>query len=164
MFFTIPIDYLGKFKYRTITARNNNFWFKYRHIKPHEIYKNDHQMEQWVWLNLLKEGTPYLKKDCSLNDYWLFLHKNILVVNPKQIGYLWNRSSDFYLNNCSRFAPSGNGLMKSAQPFRDFFSYSLINSYLLIRNTNLSNYFHNARKFLPLRNFFILLFHSHFTT
>ena len=158
MFFTIPIGYINKFRYRFAPKGSNDFWFKYRHIKPQEIYKNNHQMEQWVWLNLLREDIPSLEINCSLKDYWLFIHKYILVMSPKQIGYLWNRSSDFYFNNSSRFAPDGNGLLKTSKPFRDFFSFSLINSHLLISESKLSDFFHNSRKIYFIKKFIYFTF------
>ena len=157
MFFTIPFSYIGKIPYRIKPNKRNLFWFNYRHLNPYEIFKNDHQMEQWVWFNLLKETIPHLKESCSLKDYWLYLHTNILIFNPSQIGYIWNRSSDFYLNNWHRFDPNGHGLMKTSKPFRDFFNYSPITSNLLIHNTKLSNYFFNSRKIIFIKKLLFLI-------
>ena len=157
MFFTIPISFINKLPYRLIPESDKRFWINYRHIKPHEIFKNDYQMEQWVWINLLKDISPNLKIDCSLRDYWEFIHQNILVITPKQIGYIWNRSSDSYLNNWVRYAPNGNGLFSTTKPIRDFFSYDFINSNLLIRRTKLARYFINIRKEIFLKKFFYFL-------
>ena len=75
-------------------------------IPPNEIFKNDYQMEQWVWINFLNNSEKKLDNNCSFRDYLDFLNKNILVLTTKQIGYLWNRSSNFYYHNWSELKHS----------------------------------------------------------
>tara|TARA_B100000886_G_scaffold154148_1_gene104919 strand:- start:1189 stop:2226 length:1038 start_codon:yes stop_codon:yes gene_type:complete len=122
-FFTIPIESIKEKNYEFKTKNRSRIknWFWYR--QPYEIFKNNHQPEQWLWLNILGCSSIDLKKSCSLKEYIEFLNTNILVLKTSQIGYFWTRGGSFYLNNWPKFSPHGEYLMKSTYPLKDFISY-----------------------------------------
>ncbi len=132
-FFTIPLNLINTIPYRIVPNTRFLFWWHLRHIKPHEIFKNDQQMEQWVWINIIKNSNLKLSKDCTYEEYLYYLDKNILVLPTKQIGYLWNRSSDIYFHNWVRYPPRGRGLLLSTKPLRNYTSYSSFISPLLLK-------------------------------
>lgn len=123
-FFTIPFGLLNSIPYRIRPIKKRPFWWDYRHIQPHEIFKNNHQMEQWVWIHIINNSIKKLPANCKFDDYLSYLEKNVLVLPSKQIGYLWNRSCDFYFHNLIRFPSWGKGLKISSKPLRHFTSYS----------------------------------------
>ena len=137
-FFTIPFQLINSIPYRIRPNRKRNFWWDCRHIKPQEIFKNNHQMEQWVWVNFLNSFSFNLNKNCTFEEYIDYLDRNILVLPPKQIGYLWNRSSDVYLHNLVRFPPFGRGLFISTKPLRNYTSYSSFISPLILKQDSIA--------------------------
>lgn len=122
-FFTIPIESIKEKNYELKTKNKSRIknWFWYR--QPYEIFKNNHQPEQWLWLNILAYSEIDLKRTCTLKEYIEFLNKNILVLKTSQIGYFWTRGGSFYLKNWAKFAPDGEYLMQSTYPLKDFISY-----------------------------------------
>jgi len=124
-FFTTPLSMIKdqNFIYRTKSDKQSLFWWKYRHIKPYEILSNNHQMEQWLWSNLLKNNFS-VSLDISYSEYINYLSKYFLIIPTWQIGYFWTRSSEFYLRNWVKFSSKGHDLFKTTMPFRDFISYS----------------------------------------
>lgn len=123
-FFTIPFYLINSIPYRRKPNKKKNFWWDHRHIQPYEIFKNDHQMEQWVWINIINHSHKKLSKYCDFDEYINYVNENILVLPSKQIGYIWNRSSSIYLHNLIRFPSWGKGLLISTKPLRNFTSYS----------------------------------------
>ena len=124
-FFTTPLGMIKdqNFIYRIKSEKQSLFWWKYRHIKPYEILSNNHQMEQWLWSNLLKNYFS-VSLDKSYSEYINYLSKYFLIIPTWQIGYFWTRSSEFYLQNWVKFSSKGQDLFKTTMPFRDFISYS----------------------------------------
>ena len=59
-------------------------------------------MEQWVWIHIINNSIK-TALNCKFDDYLSYLEKNVLVLPSNQIGYLWNRSCDFYFHNLIRF-------------------------------------------------------------
>ncbi len=124
MFFTIPLNLIDTIPYRVVPKKKYLFWWYFRHLKPHEIFKNDHQTEQWLWKHILNKFNIKFINNYSFDDYLGYLDKYILVLSTKQIGYFWNRSSNLYLHNWVRFPPNGRGLSISTKPLRNYTSYS----------------------------------------
>ncbi len=124
-FFTTSISLIKdqNFIYRIRSKKNSLFWWKYRHIKAYEILSNNHQMEQWLWSNLLRNNFS-VSLDISYKEYLNYLSKYFLIIPTWQIGYFWTRSSEFYLHNWVKFSSQGNDLFRTTMPFRDFISYS----------------------------------------
>ena len=124
-FFTTPIGMIKdqNFIYRIKSEEQSLFWWQYRHIKPYEILSNNHQMEQWLWSNLLKNNFS-VSLDISYSEYINYLSKYFLIIPTSQIGYYWTRSSEFYLHNWVKFSPKGHDLFRTTMPFRGFISYS----------------------------------------
>ena len=159
MFFTTPLNLINNIPYRKIPERKNLFWFHMRYLKPHEIFKNDHQMEQWLWFHLLNNFGNVFDNQISIRDYWKLMENYILVLNPKEIGYIWNRSSDVYLNNWEKYSPNGKGFFKTTRPMRNFLNYSNFMLYLLTIKSNLSNYFIKYRRLIFIqKSFYLIIF------
>lgn len=139
-FFTIPLSALNSIPYRVRPNKRKAFWWDYRHIQPHEIYKNDHQMEQWIWKNIIMNSKQSIDLNCNFEAYLSFLEKNLLIITTRQIGYTWNRFNTTNLQNWVRYVPNGEGLFSSTKPLRSFFSYS---SYLspVYKNKYIVSYF-----------------------
>lgn len=123
-FFTIPIKSLTNIPYRIRPNKKKAFWWDYRHIQPHEIFKNDHQMEQWIWKNILINSDKDIDLDCHFEEYLGFVERNFLIISSKQIGFTWNRFNTTMLHNWVRYVPNGEGLFSSTKPLRSFLSYS----------------------------------------
>ena len=124
-FFTAPTEIIKEqnFIYRVKSENESLFWSEYRHIKAYEILSSNHQMEQWLWSNLLKNNFS-VNLEISYEDYMNYLSKHFLILPTWQIGYLWTRSSSFYLHNWVKFSSRGHDLFKTTMPFRNFISYS----------------------------------------
>ncbi len=124
-FFTTPMGMIKdqNFIYRIKSDKQSLFWWKFRHIKPYEILSNNHQMEQWLWSNLLKNNFS-VSLEMSYSEYLNYLSKYFLIIPTWQIGYFWTRSSEFYLRNWVKFLSEGHDLFKTTMPFRGFISYS----------------------------------------
>ena len=122
-FFTTNIGMIKdkNFIYRVRSKKNSLFWWKYRHIKANEILSSNHQMEQWLWSNLLKNNFS-INLDISYREYINYLSKYFLIIPTWQIGYFWTRSSSFYLHNWVKFASEGHDLLRTTMPFRNFIS------------------------------------------
>ncbi len=156
-FFTIPISMIINLNLRYRTSPDKEFfWWNYRHIKPFEILSHSHQMEQWLWSNLLSRTQNKINLNCSYKEYINYLYKYFLVIPTKQIGYSWTRSSKFYLHNWLRFSSVGHDLSRSTIPPRVWISYS---SFLGIyfKDNNVLSYFATVRVIIFLRKFFRLL-------
>ncbi len=124
-FFTTPIGMIeyDNFIYRVRSKKNSLFWWKYRHIKANEILSSNHQLEQWLWSNLLKNNFS-VNLDISYREYINYLSRYFLIIPTWQIGYFWTRSSSFYLHNWVKFSSKGHDLLRTTMPFRNFISYS----------------------------------------
>ena len=125
IFFTLDIHEFLSMKIPYRYKENNQIinWFWYR--QPYEIFKNDHQCEQWLWKNIFLNSNI----DSSIfkthdEEYFNFLEKNFLILSPSNIGYRFSRGSKFNVFNQSRFLPRGKHFFSNTYPLTDFVSYN----------------------------------------
>ena len=157
-FFTMPAYMIIDLNLRyRINPKKNLFWWEYRHIKPFEILSNSHQMEQWLWSHFLSSSQININLNCSYEEYINYLYKYFLVIPTKQIGYLWTRSSEFYLNNWVRFASVGHDLSRTTIPPRVWISYTSFLG-LYFKDKNVLTYFIAVRKIIFFRKLIRLFF------
>ena len=132
IFFTLDIkEFLSikiPFRYKKRNAIFNWFWYR----QPYEIFKNDHQPEQWLWKNIFLNSSINFSTFGQLNNYFNFIERNFLILSPEKIGYNWTRGSKFKLYNESRFVPIGRDLFINTKPPTDFVSYNSFLSKILI--------------------------------
>ncbi len=141
IFFTMDTDVFLQVKlpYRYKIKNNLLNWFWYR--QPYEIFKNDHQLEQWLWKNIINSQKKELSPNCNFNDYLNYLKNNFLIISSRSIGFIWTRGGKYNLFNNSRFVPFGKNLFINTNPPSHFLSFNTFlckvirseNSILLIK-------------------------------
>ena len=99
-------------------------WFFYR--QPYEIFKNDHQLEQWLWKNIFLNNNIEFSLFKGIDSYLNFLKTNFLILSPSNIGYRFTRGSKFNIFNQTRFVPKGKYLFRNTNPLTNFVSHNLI--------------------------------------
>lgn len=156
IFFTMDIEeFLSiKIPYRYKNKNPILSWFWYR--QPYEIFKNDHQAEQWLWKNIFFNSDINFSLFGKHNSYFNFLEKNFLILSSQKIGYNWTRGSKFKLYNESRFVPKGKYLFNNTKPPTDFVSY---NSFLskIVGHDNFQKYINIYKIIVLIKKSFIFI-------
>ena len=124
IFFTLDIEEFLRMKipYRYKIANPFQNWFFYR--QPYEIFKNNHQAEQWLWRNIFLNNNIEFSLLKGIYPYLNFLKTNFLILSPRNIGYRFTRGRKFNILNQTRFSPKGKHLFSNTNPLTHFLSYN----------------------------------------
>ena len=147
-FLRIQIAYRNKIKIPIL----NYFW----HRQPYEIFKNDHQAEQWLWKNILLNNNIYFSRFNGFDRYLNFLKNNFLLLPPSSIGYRFTRGSKFNIFNQTRFVPKGKYLFRNTNPLTDFVSQNLLFS-KLSKDKELIRFIKRYKIIFFIKKFFIFI-------